>query len=250
MRRNIGAYGGKMKNEIIEEQRRAQREFLELKKMQNGEEQPEPIIHESDVMPKTAKEKIKNEWYHDKWFIIAGIGIMILITAAVIQCINKPKFDISIVLFTTSPVYESNADKAAEYLAKYCDDINGDGKTNIQVINCSYNAKSDNDNDRAARISKLQAVLASDADALLYVTDADGYEYLSQIANNSVFEGEPLKLPDDFYDYCNKDEYFTIPENLQISCRSTENALISANKKIDIYYEQAQKIMNGLSENK
>lgn len=236
-----------MKNKTLEEQRRARQEFLELKQMQSGEREPEPIIHESDVMPKTAKEKIKNNWYHDKWLIIIGILLAILVLAVIIQTATKPKYDLSVVLFTSEPVYSTNADRAAEYLAKYCDDINGDGKANIQIINCSYNAKDESGNDLATKISKLQAVLASEADALLYITDDKCLDYMHQIADGSVFEGEALSFSEDFYDYCNEGQYFTMPQGLSISCRSTENALISANKNIDTYYEQAQKILNGLN---
>ena len=44
------------KNEILEEQRRAREEFLELKKMQSGEMKAPPKPSEVAIVPKTPKE--------------------------------------------------------------------------------------------------------------------------------------------------------------------------------------------------
>ena len=60
------------KNDILEEQRRARQQFLELKKMQK----PSEVALE----PKTLGEKAKNYWYHFKWHTIAAIFMAVVIS--------------------------------------------------------------------------------------------------------------------------------------------------------------------------
>ncbi len=235
-----------MKNETIEQQRKAREEFLELKKMQSGEITPEPVIHEKDAMPKTVGEKIKNNWFHDKWFYIIGGFIAILVIVTAIQAFSKPKADLEVVIFTTAPVSSANAERAADYLEQFCEDINGDGEVIIQTVNCSSTQYENSTYYNQNTITKLQSVLAADANALLYITDEAGYDYINAIADNGVFEDNFVKLDDEFYEYCNKDIPFKLPENLIISCRSIKDMMISNNKNIDEYYEQSQNIINSL----
>ncbi len=235
-----------MANETIEQQRKARQEFLELKKMQNGEIKPEQKPSERDAAPKTAREKIKNHWYHDKWLIIIAIVLIVLIATTVYQIITRPRYDLKIVIFTSSPIHYSNSDRAAEYLSKFCEDINGDGEVKISAINCSYNGKESEGTTRKNAITKLQAVLSSDANALLYITDDEGYEYINGITEGGVFENEPIPLNDEFYEHAEKDGLFEMPRKLSISCRKIGNMMISHNKNIDKYCEQSNKIINAL----
>ncbi len=235
-----------MKNETIEQQKKARKEFLELKKMQSGEITPEARPTEKDAAPKTAVEKIKNHWYHDKWFIIISLVLCVLIIATVFQVVTKPKYDLEIVIFTSSPIHYTNSDLAAEYLSQYCEDIDSNDEVKILAVNCSYNAKSKELEDRKNSITKLQATLASDANALLYITDEEGYEYIQGITEGGVFEDEPLPLDEEFYEYCEKDTLFEMPRELTISCRKIGNMMISNNKHIDKYYEQSKNILNSL----
>ena len=59
----------KKTNEILEAQRKARQDFLDLKKMQSGEITPPPKPSEEAVLPKTGKDKAKNFWFHYKWHL-------------------------------------------------------------------------------------------------------------------------------------------------------------------------------------
>lgn len=233
-----------MDNKILEQQRRDREEFIRLKKMQSGEiEAPKP----QESAPLSGTEKIKNNWYHDKWFIIIGLAVAVLLAVTLVQCFSKPKYDLEVVLYSSSPIYTTNAERIGDYLEQFCEDIDDDGKVNILVTNCSYNEDGENQDYERNHTVKLQAVLASNANALLYITDDTGYDYLNSIAPDELFEGKPLKLGQEFYDFCNKDQYFPLPEGLQISCRTIKDTLISKNKNIDTYYKESKKILDSLS---
>ena len=90
----------KTHNAILEEQRRARQEFLDLKKMQNGEMDAGPKPSEVAIVPKTFGEKVKNIWFHDKWYILGFTAVIILIVTMVAQCATKEKFDLQAVIFS------------------------------------------------------------------------------------------------------------------------------------------------------
>jgi len=67
------------RNEIIEEQRRAREEFLKLKKMQQGEIEPEAQPSEAAMQPKTFSGKWQNYWYHFKIQTIFAIFLIVVV---------------------------------------------------------------------------------------------------------------------------------------------------------------------------
>lgn len=238
----------KKSNAILEEQRRAREEFLKLKKMQSGEMEAGPKPSEVAIVPKTFGEKLKNIWFHDKWFILGGLFLAIAISVMVAQCATREKYDLEVVVFSYNIVGDANNDAIATYLEQYCDDIDGNGEVNIQIINCSYNSKSGDRQYQMTMTQKLTAIIAADANALLFITDDESYKYLNNISEgNEFFEGEPVALGEDFYKQCTLDDVLSnLPEGLQISCRNIEGKTISKDKKIAEYYEQAQKILKSV----
>ena len=240
----------KKESDTLRQRKFAQKEFLELKKMQNGEMNPPPKPSEVQVEPSTFGEKVKNLWYHSKWAIIALAALIICIALLITQCATKTEYDATVVLFTYSITGDSNCAKMGEYLKPYCKDINGDGEVNINVINCSIEESQGNTEHSYTTRSKVTTLIASEASALLFITDDNSYKYLSGLSKDiEFFEGEPIRFEDDFYEYCIDDGgFYDTPKGLQISCRTIDGTTISSDKNIDTYYEQAQNILKGLKE--
>lgn len=240
----------KKESDTLRQRKFAQKEFLELKKMQNGEMNPPPKPSEVQVEPSTFGEKFKNLWYHSKWAIIALAALIICIALLITQCATKTEYDATVVLFTYSITGDSNCAKMGEYLKPYCKDINGDGEVNINVINCSIEESQGNTEHSYTTRSKVTTLIASEASALLFITDDNSYKYLSGFSKDiEFFEGEPIRFEDDFYEYCIDDGgFYDTPKGLQISCRTIDGTAISSDKNIDTYYEQAQNILKGLKE--
>lgn len=236
----------KKESDTLRQRKFAQQEFLRLKKMQQGELDAGPKPSEVAV-PLTFGEKIKNIWYHDKFAIIV-VGILtIAIALLVAQCATKTKYDTTIVVFTHTVTGDNNCNKMGEYLKPYCKDINGDGEVNVNVVNCSINALSNNEHSYTNR-SKMQSLLATDASALLFITDDESYKYMMGLSDDiKVFEGEPIEFADDFYEFCvDESGFYETPDGLQISCRTIKGAAIESDKSVDTYYNQAQGVLNGL----
>ncbi len=236
-------------SDTLRQQRFAREEFLKLKKMQQGELEPEP--KPSEVAVKLSfKEKLKNIWYHDKIAIISVTFIIVAVAFFIAQCVSKPKYDMTVVVFSHEIAGDVNCDKMAEYLKQYCDDINGDGEVNINVINCSINIENDADQYSFANRNNVTTYF-TDATAMLYITDESSYkEMTSNEKDVPIFEGEPLKFGEDFYEFCEDDGTFSnLPKGLQISCRNLDGAQIANDKNADDYYDNAQAILKGLKDN-
>lgn len=240
----------KKESDTLRQRKFAQQEFLKLKKMQQGELDAGPKPSEIYTEPLSFSDKIKNLWYHDKWAIVI-IGIIVIsIALLVTQCATKPKYDATVVLFTYTITGDVNCDKMAEYLKPYCKDIDGDGETNINIINCSVEESQGNTDHSYTNRTKVSTLIASEASALLFITDENSYAHLSGLSDQiELFEGEPIKFQEDFYEFCKQaDNLFTTPDGLQISCRTIKGTTIENDKNVEIYYDQAQSILNGLKE--
>ncbi len=240
----------KKESDTLRQRKFAQQEFLKLKKMQQGELEAGPKPSEVYAAPLTFGEKIKNIWYHDKWAIVIVAAMTLCIALLVAQCATKTKYDATVVVFTYSITGDNNCEKMGEYLKPYCKDINGDGEINLNVVNCSLEESQGNSDYSYTARTKASTLIASEASALLFITDDESYKYLSGLSEEiDLFEGEPIKFREDFYEFCeDKKSIYTTPEGAQISCRTIEGTTIERDKNIDTYYDQAQTILDGLKE--
>lgn len=241
----------KHESETLRQRKKAQQDFLTLKKMQSGEIDAGPKPSEIAIQPRTFSEKLKNIWFHDKWYIIIVTALIAAIAFVSVECATKTKYDLGVVVFTYSVTGDNNCKKMAEYLKPYCEDINGDGEVNISVINCSLNnAEGNNEFNYAAR-TRVQTVLSSDASSLLFITDPESYAFLTGLETSvPILEGEPVVFSEDFYEFCKTDDLFSVPDELQISCRNIKGATISNDENVNAYYNEAQNILNGLRNRK
>ena len=236
------------KNEILEEQRRAREEFLELKKMQSGEMKAPPKPSEVAIVPKTPKEKWDNFWFQYKWHVTAIVAVTVILAVLITQCATRTKYDLEVVYFTYTAALDEHTDKIAEYIEKYASDINGDGAVNIQVINCSFTDNSGNVQYKNTMLTKLQSLIAGDQNALLYITDEKSYKYLSEISDGEgIFEGEPLKFGEDFYSFTKTDTFGNLPEGLGISCRRVSDTVLENKKNVDTVYKESLSIIEKIS---
>lgn len=231
-------------NEILEEQRRARREFLELKKMQSGEMAAPPKPSEVAVVPKTPKEKWDNFWFQYKWYVVAITAITVVLAVLITQCATRTKYDLEVVYFTYTAALDEQTTAAAEYIAKYTGDINGDGEVHVQVVNCSFNNKSGDTQYRYTMMTKLQAMIAGDQSAMLFITDEESYKYLLNLSDGAgLFEGEPLMLGEDFYKATETEAYGKLPEGLRISCRRVSDTVLENKKDAAKAHKTAEKTL-------
>ena len=238
-------------NEILEEQRRARQEFLELKKMQSGEMEAPPKPSEVAIVPKTPKEKWDNFWFQYKRYVVAITAVTVVLAVLITQCATRTKYDMEVVYFTYTAALDEQTNAVAKYIAGYAEDVNGDGEINIQVVNCSFNGKSGDTQYRYTMMTKLQAMIAGDQNAMLFITDEDSYKYLADLSNgDGLFDGEPFMLGEEFYKATETDSYGKLPEGLRIACRRVSDTVLESKKGSADAYTNAEKTLEAIKSGK
>ncbi len=237
----------KKTNEILEEQRRARREFLKLKQMQNGEIAPLPKPSDIAYVPRTVSEKLSNFWFHYKFYVVSIVITVVLFAVLVTQCASRVENDLEILYFTYTPVLEAQTTAMAEYFEQYATDLNGDGEVNIAVLNCSMSTDSKDVQYRNTMLTKVQTVLVGNEKALLIITDPESIKYFENISiKGGVFEAEPYLFDDTFYSSVNIENAKEIPHNLGISLRRISGTTLEKNNDIAKYYKASKELLNSI----
>lgn len=235
------------KNEILEEQRKAREQFLELKKMQQENADATKVASKEAVAPRTFGEKLSNFWTYYKWHVVAVIVAAVIMAVSINQCVNSVKPDMGVVVFLHQTASSEQLERLTDYMEEKCEDINGDGEVYINIINCSYSTDDKNGQYEMTILNKLQATLAADYDALLYVTDSSSYGYFSQNnGSDGLFTEEPYKLSDNIISKLGTEEIPFMYKDLHISCRSYYDTVLEKDKNAKAVYEQSQKILEAI----
>ncbi len=227
-------------NDTLEQRKKAQQEFINLKKMQSGEMAPAPKPSEVAVIPATFSEKLKNFWYHYKWHTLISLFLCFVLVIGVTQCASREEYDAKIVLYTNNYYYDGHISALGEYMTQYFTDTNGDGEVKVQVLDCSYLADGKGDTDYINSLStRLNSTLSGDGAVQLFIVDQKNYEHL-----NSVFESvdeffvDSSPLPNDLYEFF-EDKDLSLPKNLIIGRRIVEGTLIEKEKNIEVYTKES-----------
>lgn len=240
----------KKTNDIIEEQRKARQEFINLKKMQQGEMYAGPKPSETATVLKTPWQKFQNFWSYSKWVVLSAIAITVLIAVMVVQCATRPVYDLKVVYFTYTPVLDDQTTAISDYIAEYTEDVNGDGEVNIQVVNCSVSQESSNITMRNATLQKLQAMIVAEENALLFITDEDSAAYFDGLSDEvgGFFEETEVKLGEDFYAATENETLGRLSEGLTLSCRRVVGTIIEGKEDIVAYRNAAVNIIKNIIE--
>lgn len=234
------------KSDTLSQRKKAQKEFLELKRMQQGELVPEAAPKE--ISPKTFKEKMANFWFHYKVHTILLAFAAVVLAFGITQCANKEHYDGRVMLYINRVCSDAEADIYKDYLTPYFTDTNGDGIVNLQIINCAYSTDGNFDmNYTAALSSKLQSVISDQPDVQLFIVDDTKINQLNNISSDfESFFVETIDFPEDIYKIAEEQD-FKITNNLKIARRVVSGTMIEKDKNIDSYVKQAQEVLDKLA---
>ncbi len=230
-------------NNILEEQRKARENYLELKRMQQGEISPEPKPSEVAVMPKTFSEKMQNFWFHYKWHTIGIAFVVIVLTILVSQCANREKYDMQAIYFTYNSCLDSQLEPIEEYLEKLGTDVDGNGEVNINLVNCSFSPKGDAQY-KNSMLTKIQTQIIGNREAVMYIMDQQAFEYLNGVVEGGVFGEDKLMLDEEFYKLTETKEFGKLPEGLGIYLRRTKGTNLEKDEKVIKAYNESKKIID------
>lgn len=227
----------KKENETLSQRRRAQQSKIELLKMRSQEKSEEHIPYQNEIKPKTFKEKVINFWEYYKTAVISVLVAAAIISVLVVQCSNKKQDDLKIVLFDNEIIVHSQIAQMEEYFENICGDINGDGEAVVTVIDCTFGAGKSSAEYQQTKMQKLQTVIAADETAMLYITSAETYKFIDELALDKDLLTEAVPLNSEFYEKCSAEMY--LREGLIISARKIKGTLVENNKTAIEYNSRA-----------
>ena len=83
------------------------------------------------------RQRLGNFWYYYKVHTIVAVIVIAILAVLFSQCAAKESYDYAIVLNMATVVEEPTADLLAGELARFGEDLNGDGAVTIEMINCT-----------------------------------------------------------------------------------------------------------------
>ncbi|GEM_PF-4180546 len=128
---------------------------------------------------------LENQWYHNKAAILCVAFFSFVIIFGLSQCMSKVEPDYKILLCVDKFLPTDVRSAMEVYFEQYAEDINGDGKTVVHVLDCTSGTDYDQ---YIANKTMLMGELQI-GEAVLIIADESYYEYLTQ--KGDIFESDP-----------------------------------------------------------
>lgn len=145
------------------------------------------------------RKKLEHLWLYDKWYLMAGAGVLLLLLNFWAQKARTPKPDYYVSVVTGNQISESTREGYAARLETVLDDRNGDGKVTVMVNLYRYDGRPGQAQDTSAFMAAAVQLAADlrEGISLCYLTD--GEELLNAggeltclgRAEDTVLSGEP-----------------------------------------------------------
>ncbi len=154
--------------------------------------------------PKTFIDKCKNFWYHYRVQTMIAAFLLIVGGVMLVQSLTKDTADYHVVVVTELPLYREEIDGMEKYLAEDGEDIDGDGKVEVEVENLTprfYDEYAPQVGH--ADMQKIMSYLST-GERMLFVFDKVSYDGFTQTVTDVTEEGycffAPLDITTDGYD--------------------------------------------------
>lgn len=125
---------------------------------------------------------LDNIWYHYKAAILITAFFSFVIIFGFAQCMTKTEPDYKVLLCVNKYVSPQVRSAMEIYLEQYAEDVNGDGKVDVYVVDCSAGTDLDSYN---ANMTTLLAELQR-GEAVLLICDDTYYDKLT--VNGEIFD--------------------------------------------------------------
>ena len=229
------------KSETLRQREKAQKDLLELKKIQQGQLDPETLKKDEKIIPMTFGEKVSNFFFHHKWKVVTAVCAAIVLSVVIHSEVTKIRYDTTLTLYCFEYFSEENADAVANWMEGYFPDTNRNGKSQVSVQNCSFVLEAAN----KAYIDEMQRKLQSlllEKDALFYIMDKQSLNYIktgTAISIDLFPEENIVELSDEFTDLIENNATFN-PKKTRYLC------LRSVTDPSDKNYKAAKEIIEEL----
>ena len=232
------------KSETLKQREKAQKDLLELKKMQMGQLDP-ALLNDDDkkIVPKTLDEKCDNFFYHNKVKLIILGFLAIIFTVLVMSCVTKTHYDATVTIYCYEYVDTQTVEETADYLEKLYPDVNKNGKVEVICIDCSFSEDTDLMQTVNQQQMKLQTTLI-DGETMLFILDDESIDYLNTVSEDfTLFKEENIvELGEAFYKTLSDGRISFKEDKKRYICLRTIDESAAEEKTIQ-NFEEAKKVL-------
>ena len=232
------------KSETLRQREKAQKDLLELKKIKQGQLDPEILRTEDKKLPMTFSEKVSNFFFHHKFKVIFGICAAIVLGIIIHSEVTKVRTDATLTLFCFDYFTEENETDIREWMEDIYPDTNNNGKTDISVQNCSFTLDAGNKPFIDQMLLKIQSIFLQN-DAMLFIMDEDSLNYLrndTQISLDLFPEENIVELGDEFDGLIMNNQTYNPDKKKYLCLRAIDGTTVKNSAKKN--YDQAEKILD------
>lgn len=211
------------KSETLRQREKAQKDLLELKKMQRGDIDPDTLRDDDKkITPQTLDEKCENFFFYHKYKLIFAAAVLIVLTIIITSMITTPKYDATVTIYCYEYVADGEIADTGLWLEKYFSDTNGNGRVDILSTDCSIAPDTELADTLYQRQIKIQSIL-TDPDSLLFILDDESLEYLNSITDTfTLFEEDNIvELGDSYYSALDQSRNTLKPDKARYLCLRT-----------------------------
>lgn len=196
--------------------------------------QEEDTIHDNQIVLETAKDKRKNWWHYNKIIILIIAIVATVIGITVYNAVTAIKPDYTIGFLTRFPMPADILEDLGDYLSDFGEDLNGDGRTVVQINTYNFSALDEDLLDPTAveaAIVKFTADISS-GDSMIFIHDEFSFAYINTMDTSGLWRyNDGSIMPDSARDYDNVwiewDDILGLaeyePQNLQSSILDIED---------------------------
>ncbi len=132
------------------------------------------------------KERMKHFWYYYSKHVLVGTLGTVLVAWSVVQCVNKPTYDLDIAYYSSRAVDQTAVDAFAESLDPLLKDIDGNEAIDVFIPLYVGNIEAEMmDQQSQALMQKFPLELAAD-DYALYILDKPFMDFFERVYPETV----------------------------------------------------------------
>lgn len=137
------------------------------------------------VPPKFTKEWWSYFWMYYKWHTIASMFIIISVTVTIVQCVNSPKYDLTVTYTGTKNYSDEAANALTEIMNGYTDDVDENGEQSVYFQQLVFSGSQTDPQYNYAMQTKLMLEFQNDCSFIFMMDD----QMVSDLINSSATEG-------------------------------------------------------------
>lgn len=231
------------------------RDRIELMKLKNGVIEESETIREEHEEKRvlTGKEKVANFWYHNKFMILFFGFIIVVILFITISEFLRVRPDLTVMMIADNGL-QYRQEELEHFFEKYTDDLNGDGKIKVSVMNIPLNRNKLSDQLQQANQTKFMAQIQI-PDIIMVITDSNIEKQLAEVFKKDI----SADLPDNKYidemglslnfGFLAEDlKYENMPYDIHLSMREPTDTFRDDKATMQKNYDEAFKVFKRIAD--